>query len=339
MHTSIIWVTLFYALGACSQKQVSQNIGLKTVAAGCALSAPFSQAMSVPSNGTAPFNGSSIDLNDPNSLHNTFIPMIIEVKNTTKSLEELDPDDIKVYFPEIHEIQATSHGAIDFQQLKVITAQDDDPIVTPIEPPTSKVLPIAGIAFTQKAAINLLGFISKRCNASDKKRDQQECLGDCGAHIALAKGGIYVVLMSVAYYIELNEGFNRPDLLTLWANGGVSLFSLGANMCRCKEKQGAIVEAGLSACLNTIPAIVVTSISPNEHYNTKIMTAWMGTADLALATVCRLWRVTYSKSKSKNDSDRNLKPYQVSMLIKGTIFTIVSGTIAILVSVDKMPGV
>ncbi|TDG95299.1 hypothetical protein [Cardinium endosymbiont of Culicoides punctatus] len=335
MHRSILWTTLFYALGACSQKRVSQNIRLdKALTAGCALSAPLiSHGMAIPSNNTVPFNGSSIDLNDPNSLNNTFIPMIIEVKNTTKSLEDLNPDDIKVYFPEIHEIQATSHGAIDFQQLKVITAQDDDPIVTPIEPPTSKVLPIAGITFTQKAAINLLGFISKRCNAGKRKQDTYS--EDCGAHIALAKGGIYIVLMSVAYYIELNEGFNRPDLLTLWANGGVSLFSLGGNMCRSKKKQGAIVEAGLSACLNTIPAIVVTSISPNEHYNTKIMTAWMGTADLALATVCRLWRVTYSSSSD----DTHSWPYQKSMLIKGTIFTIASGTIAILVTVDKMPGV
>ncbi|TDG94664.1 hypothetical protein [Cardinium endosymbiont of Culicoides punctatus] len=46
VHISILWITLFYVLGACSRKQATQHIGLnKAFIAGSALSAPLSQAV------------------------------------------------------------------------------------------------------------------------------------------------------------------------------------------------------------------------------------------------------------------------------------------------------
>ncbi|WP_133281688.1 hypothetical protein [Cardinium endosymbiont of Culicoides punctatus] len=315
MYTSILWITLFYALGACSQKRVTQNIRLnKALVAGAALSEPFSQAMSVPLNDTA-LVPTGIDLNQ------VLFPVLIKVHNDSL-LEDINSNNVEIYLPEIDEIeQSMVDGTIDSQKLKTITNKGNT-IKMPIEE-MLKGLPIASITFAANSASNLFGAGWKYCFGSLRKKKYRfySFSQDHAAHLNLVKGGTYLILMSVALYLELQQGFQRADLLTIWSNAGVSLMTAGVHLLKLRKKQPAT--SGWHAFSNTASAIIITSVSPDTpNYHPKMVSSWFATSDQIAALTMRICSYI-SKRKWTEDRVR----YEQGMI--GRDFFITSFSIAI----------
>ncbi|WP_133282295.1 hypothetical protein [Cardinium endosymbiont of Culicoides punctatus] len=313
MDTSILWITLFYALGACSQKRVTQHIGLKNaIVTGAALSAPFSQAMSVSSNDTA-LVPTGID---PNQV---FFPVLVTIRNDS-SLEDLNSNNVEISFPEIDEIkQAMVNYSIDYQKLKIITNKGNV-IKMPIEE-MLKGLPIASITFAANSASNLFGAGWKYCFGKIRKGKNYNFSKDHATHLNLVKGSTYLILMSVALYLELQQGFQRADLLTIWSNAGISLMTAGAHQLNLRDKKPAT--SGWHAFSNTVAAIVITSVSPDtRNYHPKMVSTWCATSDQIAALTMRICSYI-SKRKWTEDRVR----YEQGMI--GRDFFITSFSIVI----------
>ncbi|WP_133281618.1 hypothetical protein [Cardinium endosymbiont of Culicoides punctatus] len=318
MYTSILWITLFYALGACSQKRVTQNIGLKkALVAGATLATPISQALPLSNDTVALSNNivpTDIDLNQ------VFFPIEVTIGNDS-SLENLNSNNVEISFPGMGEIElAIVNGAIDYQKLKSITAKDDDPIRTPIENSAEQKLPIASIAFAKGVTINILGAGLKYCFGNMRKSKSHEYYSfrrDHGTHLSLVKSGTYLILMSVALYLELQQGFQRADLLTTWSNAGISLMTVGVHILRHKCRTSSI----WTAFLNGTAAIIITSVSPDTpNYHPKIVSTWCATTDQISAFAVRLGKYCYAYTKSDNK-----QPYRIGMV--GAHFLITSFSI------------
>ncbi|WP_133281833.1 hypothetical protein [Cardinium endosymbiont of Culicoides punctatus] len=320
MYTSILWITLFYALGACSRKQSTQHIRLKKpLVEGATLAAPISQALPL-SNDTVALSNNIVPTGiDPNQV---FFPIVVTIHNDSL-LEDLNSNNIEISFPEMHEIkQAIVNDSIDYQKLKAISTKDDVPIGTLIETSVEKSLPVASIAFAKGIAINVLGAGLKYCfgKIRTEKPRYYSFSRDHATHLNLVKAGTYLILMSVSLYLELQQGFQRADLLTTWSNAGISLMTVGVHILRHKTKP--LTSSIWTAFLNGTAAIIITSVSPDTpNYHPKIVSTWCATADQISAFAVRLGKYFYAYAKSDNK-----QPYRIGMV--GAHFLVTSFSIA-----------
>ncbi|TDG94665.1 hypothetical protein [Cardinium endosymbiont of Culicoides punctatus] len=255
-------------------------------------------------------------------LNQVLFPVLVTIRNDS-SLEDLNSNNVEIYLPEMDEIkQVMINGTIDYQKIKSISAKDDDPIGIPIENSVEQKLPVASIAFAKGVAINVLGAGLKSFFIKIRKKDSlgyRGFRGDHGTHLNLVKAGTYVILMSVALYLELQQGFQRADLLTTWSNAGISLMTVGIHILRHKKK--AMTNSMWTAFFNTTAAIIITSVSPDtSNYHPKIVSTWCATADQISAFSTKLKKCCCTDSKSNNE-----QPYRIGMV--GAHFLVTSFSI------------
>ncbi|TDG94991.1 hypothetical protein CCPUN_06480 [Cardinium endosymbiont of Culicoides punctatus] len=274
--------------------------------------------MPVPSNDTVALSNNmvptGIDLNQ------VFFPVLVKVHNDSL-LEDLNSNNVEIYLPEMDEIeQSMMAGTIDFQKLKTITNKGNT-IKMPIEE-MLKGLPIASITFAANSASNLFGAGWKYCFGWSRKGSKYSFSQDHAAHLNFVKSGTYLILMSVALYLELQQGFRRADLLTIWSNAGVSLMTAGGTyLLDLREKPPTT--SGWHAFSNTASAIIITSVSPDTpNYHPKMVSSWFATADQIAAFTMRICSYI-SKRKWTEDRVR----YEQGMI--GRDFFITSFSIAI----------
>ncbi|TDG95509.1 hypothetical protein [Cardinium endosymbiont of Culicoides punctatus] len=232
------------------------------------------------------------------------------------SLADLDSNNVEISFPEMHEIdQAIVNGFVDHQKLKTITNKGNA-IKMPIEE-MLKGLPIASITFAANSASNLFGAGWKYCfgNIRKNKYPYYNFSQDHAAHLNLVKGSTYLILMSVALYLELQQGFQRADLLTIWSNAGVSLMTAGVHQLNLRKKKPAT--SGWHAFSNTASAIVITSVSPDApNYHPKMVSSWFATSDQIAAFTMRICSYIWQR-KWTEDRVR----YEQGMIVRDFFIT------------------